>query len=363
MNPQSAISNTQSKKPLVFSIVTPSYNQLDWLRLCVASVRDQVAACGGIDNCEFQIANQQSTIKNQQSTIPPLAVEHIIQDAGTPGIEEFAKEIGADLYRDGERIADCSLQIVNSNQLAADPAKRERPGFPSTIKNQQSRYRVTVYCESDSGMYDAINRGLRRGTGEICAWLNCDEQYLPGTLAAVADWFMGNPGAEVLAGDTILLDTGLQPRAYRKAVPPNRRYIQAYQMNLHSSSLFFRRGILDRGHWLGNRFRSIGDSEWVASMLDDGVGVHCLPQPLSTFVLGPDNLSVNEISADEAAQWRAEMKISHPERVWLRFRNIFHRMFAGAYLPRKVGVQVFITGKPSSRTVFPPQWVDFRFKA
>jgi len=26
---------------ITFSIITPSYNQIDWLRLCVASVRDQ----------------------------------------------------------------------------------------------------------------------------------------------------------------------------------------------------------------------------------------------------------------------------------------------------------------------------------
>ena len=28
---------------MTFSVVTPSFNQLDWLRLCVSSVRDQVA--------------------------------------------------------------------------------------------------------------------------------------------------------------------------------------------------------------------------------------------------------------------------------------------------------------------------------
>jgi len=44
INQQSAINNPQSKKPLIFSIVTPSYNQLDWLRLCVASVREQLHA-------------------------------------------------------------------------------------------------------------------------------------------------------------------------------------------------------------------------------------------------------------------------------------------------------------------------------
>ena len=46
--------------------------------------------------------------------------------------------------------------------------------------------RVTAVFEKDKGMYDAVNRGLRRATGDIFAYLNCDEQYLPGALAAHA---------------------------------------------------------------------------------------------------------------------------------------------------------------------------------
>lgn len=34
--------------------------------------------------------------------------------------------------------------------------------------------------ENDSGMYDAINRGWSRASGDIVSWLNSDEQYLPG---------------------------------------------------------------------------------------------------------------------------------------------------------------------------------------
>src|SRR5579872_3892708 len=48
--------------------------------------------------------------------------------------------------------------------------------------------RVRAFVEKDSGMYDAVNRGLRKSTGELLAYLNCDEQYLPGTLKAVSDW-------------------------------------------------------------------------------------------------------------------------------------------------------------------------------
>src|SRR5271165_5451240 len=61
--------------------------------------------------------------------------------------------------------------------------------------------RVKAIVEKDAGMYDAVNRGFRRATGDILAYLNCDEQYLPGALAAVAAFFAAHPEVDVaLAG-------------------------------------------------------------------------------------------------------------------------------------------------------------------
>src|SRR6185503_18334195 len=93
------------------SVITPSYGNSEWLKLCIASVADQAG----------------------------VEVEHIVQDAGS----------------DDGTLA----------WLTNDP-------------------RVKAYVEKDEGMYDAINRGLRKATGDILAYLNCDEQYLPGALQA-----------------------------------------------------------------------------------------------------------------------------------------------------------------------------------
>jgi glycosyltransferase involved in cell wall biosynthesis len=41
--------------------------------------------------------------------------------------------------------------------------------------------------ESDRGQYDAINKGFERSTGEIMAWINSDDMYLPWALTTIAD--------------------------------------------------------------------------------------------------------------------------------------------------------------------------------
>src|ERR1700722_12182525 len=106
-----------------FSVVTPSFKQSQWLKLCVASVADQ-----GVEH------------------------EHIVQDAGSD---------------DG------------------------------TLDWLPHDARVKAFIERDRGMYDAVNRGLRRAQGDILSYLNCDEQYLPGALPAVEKFFADHPHVDV----------------------------------------------------------------------------------------------------------------------------------------------------------------------
>jgi glycosyltransferase involved in cell wall biosynthesis len=65
--------------------------------------------------------------------------------------------------------------------------------------------RVKAFVEKDQGMYDGINRGLRRAGGDILAYLNCDEQYLPGALSTVLRFFEEHPAVDVLFGDVVML--------------------------------------------------------------------------------------------------------------------------------------------------------------
>ncbi len=55
--------------------------------------------------------------------------------------------------------------------------------------------------EPDSGQADAINKGFKRATGEIVAWLNSDDLYLPGTIRRAVGHLQDNPEVGLVHGD------------------------------------------------------------------------------------------------------------------------------------------------------------------
>ena len=65
--------------------------------------------------------------------------------------------------------------------------------------------------EKDSGQAEAINKGLRRARGEIVAWLNSDDLYLPGAVHKAVQALQANPELGFVFGDAITIGPDGQP--------------------------------------------------------------------------------------------------------------------------------------------------------
>lgn len=64
---------------------------------------------------------------------------------------------------------------------------------------ERHRAHLAAYVsEKDDGQYDAINKGFDRASGEVLAWLNSDDLYLPGALQVVGEIFEKFPQIEWL---------------------------------------------------------------------------------------------------------------------------------------------------------------------
>ncbi|MDT8391068.1 MAG: glycosyltransferase family 2 protein [Lentisphaeria bacterium] len=55
-------------------------------------------------------------------------------------------------------------------------------------------------AKPDGGQAAAINAGFAKGCGEIMAWLNSDDWYMPETLHKVGAFFSGNPESDWVSG-------------------------------------------------------------------------------------------------------------------------------------------------------------------
>lgn len=211
--------------------------------------------------------------------------------------------------------------------------------------------RVQTFVEKDEGMYDAINRGLRRATGEVLAYLNCDEQYLPGTLARVRDFFAAHPEVEVLFGDALLVDDRGAPVSYRRMVLPMRAHVRLVHLNTLTCSTFFRRSIVERGHFFDLRWKVIGDAAWVDKLLSARVAMAAVPEPLAVFAftganLGSSPKTLEEMRVMRGGDWKAALapliSLHHRYRKWR----------AGAYRPHAVDYALYTQSSPDRRQSF-----------
>ena len=100
--------------------------------------------------------------------------------------------------------------------------------------------------ESDDGQPSAINRGFARVTGDLVAWQNSDDLYLPGIFHTVAASYRSEPRAELLIGNVYLIDEFDSITGAARFAPFSVGHLMYWGWNLSSQAAFVRRDVVQR---------------------------------------------------------------------------------------------------------------------
>jgi glycosyltransferase involved in cell wall biosynthesis len=225
--------------------------------------------------------------------------------------------------------------------------------------------RVKACAEKDAGMYDAVNRGLKKSSGHLLAYLNCDEQYLPGTLKAVADYFDLHPELDVVFADSLVVDDKGECFCYRKVQVPFKYHTMVSHLQTFTCSMFFRRRVIDEhGLFFDTKWRDLGDADWVLRLLDAKIRIGILRRFTSTFTdTGANmNLSANakrerQVMADAAPAWARKLEFA---LVW---QHRLRRLFGGIYRQKAFDYAIYTLASPDKRVVHHVEHPTFIWKS
>jgi len=117
--------------------------------------------------------------------------------------------------------------------------------------------------EPDNGMYQAINKGLARASGEIISYLNSDDTYYPDTISNVVKSFQAHPQADFIYGNLNFIDE--KDRLLYNQIYPAfslRHFINANYSMIGQPASFWRRGLMDRIGHFDETFKMAGDFDF-----------------------------------------------------------------------------------------------------
>ena len=142
--------------------------------------------------------------------------------------------------------------------------------------------------ESDDGQSAAINKGLRRASGDIWAWLNSDDYYTPGAISKAAAFLGSYPDLGIVFGDCnqIAKDGSF----LKRQDPPVFKYadfLLSLDDFIPSSSTFIRRSVYEIVGELDVTMHYLMDHDyWLRAGMVTNFGF--LPEILSSFRVYPE---------------------------------------------------------------------------
>jgi glycosyltransferase involved in cell wall biosynthesis len=221
-------------------------------------------------------------------------------------------------YNQGEFLQRTILSVLNQNYPNIEYIIIDGGSTDNSIEiiKKYEKYLSYWVSEPDKGQADAINKGFSQATGDILAWLNSDDMYLPNAFNIAAETFMQNQNASIIYGDYIKVNAEDRCVALRRQPSYDYRTSLFGYLTVMQPASFFSRKLVFDVSMVDISYRYAMDYDLIIKLAQRGEVIHAR-EYLAAFRLHNQSKSV------------AEKDCFHNEYITVRTKNMTREPLLG----------------------------------
>ena len=143
---------------------------------------------------------------------------------------------------------------------------------------------INWVSEADGGQSEALNKGFRKVTGQIVAWVNSDDKLAPGALNKVASYFLKNPGEYAVVGNQAIIDSSGTYMRVNKPIDYDYDYLLNVATGITQNSIFFKSAVFSKIGWIDESLHFAMDHDFFIRVATLGTIKH-IDEVLAEFRL------------------------------------------------------------------------------
>jgi glycosyltransferase involved in cell wall biosynthesis len=197
------------------------------------------------------------------------------------------------------------------------------------IIGKYERWLANSVIEPDRGQTDAINKGWRRSTGSVVAYLNADDFYLPGAIAAAVEAFRATPEAGMVYATAMIVDEAGDELRPWQAEPFDLKTMLVAGSIVPQPAAFYSIDALEAVGYVNERWHMIMDFD-LAIRIGTRYTTVCIPATLAKFRAHSESKTRIrfETMAAELIEFLAGFRTDGPAlREWLLRRQASSRIY------------------------------------
>ena len=187
-------------------------------------------------------------------------------------------------YMQGSFLEQTILSVIDQGYPKLRYAVQDAGSTDETVEILKKHSpRITSWVsEPDTGQARAVACGFEKITGDIMAWLNSDDLFMPGALRFVGEYFRRHPEVDAIYGHRVTIDQNGQEIG-RWVLPPHDPEVLRSVDYVPQETLFWRESLWRKVGGISTNFRFALDWDLLLRFQKAGANIVRVPYYLGCF--------------------------------------------------------------------------------